>query len=152
VGFLSQARIFLGMARDGLLPPAVFGTVHPRFRTPHLSTMLTGAVVCVTAAVTPIGDLRNMVNIGTLMALVIVCAAVLIPRLRRPEARRPYLCPLVYVVSPLGILVNLVMMLFLPPDTWLRLVVWLAIGLAIYFAYGRRHSVLGIELALRENK
>jgi basic amino acid/polyamine antiporter, APA family len=147
VGFLSQARIFLGMARDRLLPPAVFGTVHPRFRTPHISTMLTGALICVAAALTPIGDLQNMVNIGTLMAFAIVCAAVMILRLKRPDARRPFRCPLVYVVAPLGILVNVVMMLFLPPETWLRLLVWLAVGLVIYFAYGRRHSILGQELA-----
>ena len=142
VSFLSQARIFLAMARDGLLPPGVFGAVHRRFRTPHRATVLTGAVVCVLAAFTPIGQLQNLVNIGTLMAFVIVCAAVLVLRIRRPDAARPFRCPAVSVVAPLGIVVNLTMMLFLPLETWLRLAAWLAIGLVIYFAYGRTHSRL----------
>jgi APA family basic amino acid/polyamine antiporter len=145
VTFLSQARIFLAMARDGLLPP-VFKTVHPRWHTPHLATMLTGGVVCVVAAFTPIVKLEEMVNIGTLMAFVIVCASVLILRMQKPNAQRPFRCPAVYFVAPAGMLVNFIMMLFLPWDTWLRLVVWLAVGLAIYFLYGRRHSVLGQEL------
>jgi APA family basic amino acid/polyamine antiporter len=148
VTLLSQARIFLAMARDGLLPQ-MFGTVHPRFRTPHLATMLTGAVLCVVAAVTPIHKLAEMVNIGTLLAFVMVCAAVLILRVQRPDAKRPFVCPGVWIVAPLGILVNLVLMLFLPLDTWLRLVVWLAIGLAIYFLYSRRHSRVSQHL-LRE--
>jgi APA family basic amino acid/polyamine antiporter len=147
ITFLSQARIFLAMARDRLLPPAIFGAVHHRFRTPHLSTMLTGAIICLVAAFTPIVDLENMVNIGTAMAFITVCAAVLILRRRRPEAHRPFRCPMVYVVAPLGIGINLFMVLFLPPATWLRLLVWLAIGLAIYFTYSRRHSVLGQCLA-----
>jgi APA family basic amino acid/polyamine antiporter len=143
VSFLSQARVFLAMARDGLLPQRVFGAVHPRFRTPHRATVLTGAVVCLLAAFTPIGQLQNMVNIGTLMAFVLVCAAVLLLRLRRPDAARPFRCPAVFVVAPLGVAVNLTMMLFLPVETWLRLGAWLAVGLLVYFAYGRRHSVLG---------
>jgi APA family basic amino acid/polyamine antiporter len=146
ITFLSQARIFLAMARDGLLPPRVFGAVHPRFRTPHLSTMLTGAVICVVGAFTPIADLEEMVNIGTLMAFVIVCAAVLILRIKRPEAHRPFRCPAVYLLAPLGILVNFIMMMFLPPVTWLRLVGWLAIGLCIYFFYGMAHSTLGRQM------
>ena len=88
-----------------------------------------------------------MVNIGTLLAFVIVCGAVLLLRIRRPEAHRPFRCPAVFVVAPLGIAVNLLMMLFLPVETWLRLFSWLAIGLIIYFTYGRRHSELGKELA-----
>jgi APA family basic amino acid/polyamine antiporter len=147
VSFLSQARVFLAMARDGLLPHRVFGTVHPRFRTPHRATVLTGAVVCLLAAFTPIGQLQSMVNIGTLMAFVMVCAAVLLLRLRRPDAARPFRCPAVFVVAPLGVAVNLTMMLFLPVETWLRLGAWLAVGLVIYFAYGRRHSLLGKSAA-----
>jgi basic amino acid/polyamine antiporter, APA family len=146
VTFLSQARIFLAMARDRLLPPGIFGTVHPRFRTPHISTMLTGLVVCVVAAFTPIRKLEEMVNIGTLMAFVIVCAAVLILRKQRPDAHRPFRCPAIGIVAPLGIGVNLLMTLFLPWDTWMRLVVWLVIGLFIYLFYGMRHSVQGKEL------
>jgi APA family basic amino acid/polyamine antiporter len=149
ITLLSQARIFLAMARDGLLPRNVFGAVHPRFRTPHLSTMITGGILCVVTALAPLEDLLNMVNIGTLLAFSIVCAAVLILRFRRPDARRPFRCPAVYLVAPVGIAVNLLMMLFLPVVAWLRLVVWLAIGLAIYIFYGRRHSALGKELALQ---
>jgi APA family basic amino acid/polyamine antiporter len=146
ITLLSQARIFLAMARDGLLPPRVFGAVHPRFKTPHLSTMLTGGLMCVIAAVTPISLLFNMVNIGTLLAFIIVCAAVLLLRIARPEARRPFRCPLLYLVAPLGIAVNLLMMLFLPLETWLRLVGWLLLGLVIYFGYGCRHTVMAREL------
>jgi APA family basic amino acid/polyamine antiporter len=143
ITLLSQARIFLAMARDGLLPPGIFGAVHPRFRTPHRSTMLTGGLLCVLTAVAPMDWLLNMVNIGTLLAFSIVCGAVLLLRHRRPEVARPFRCPGVYLVAPLGIAVNALMMLFLPVDTWLRLVIWLAIGLVIYSTYGYRHSVLG---------
>jgi len=143
ITFLSQARIFLAMARDRLLPPSIFAAIHPKFRTPHISTMLTGAVICVVAAFTPIVDLENMVNIGTLMAFVIVCAAVLVLRVKRPDVHRPFRCPAVKVLAPLGIVVNLTMMLFLPPITWLRLVGWLAVGLVIYFCYGLWNSTLG---------
>ena len=143
--FLSQARIFMAMSRDGLLPQ-VFGTVHPRFRTPHIATMATGVVICVTAALTPIYKLEEMVNIGTLMAFAMVCGAVVVLRVRRPEAKRPFRCPLLFVVAPLGILLNLLLMLFLPLDTWLRLVIWLAVGLLIYFTYSLRHSHLAKHL------
>ena len=145
VTFLSQARVFLAMARDGLMPP-IFKEVHPRYGTPHLATMLTGAVITVVAAVSPIHLLTEMVNIGTLMAFVMVAAAVLVLRRTRPDAHRPFRCPAVYVVAPLGIVVNFIMMLFLPGDTWLRLVLWLAAGLLIYFLYGYWHSHLGREL------
>jgi APA family basic amino acid/polyamine antiporter len=143
ITFLSQARIFLAMARDRLLPPSIFAAIHPRFRTPHISTMLTGAIICVVAAFTPIGMLEEMVNIGTLMAFVIVCAAVLILRVKRPDVHRPFRCPAVKILAPLGIVVNLIMMLFLPPITWLRLFGWLALGLGIYFCYGLWNSTLG---------
>ncbi|MGA2616223.1 MAG: amino acid permease [Thermoguttaceae bacterium] len=146
--FLSQARIFMAMSRDGLLPQ-VFGTVHPRFRTPHVATIVTGVVICLTAALTPILKLEEMVNVGTLMAFVMVCGAVLVLRIQRPAVHRPFRCPLLYLIAPLGILVNLALMLFLPLDTWLRLVFWLAVGLAIYFFYSRRHSHLTRHL-LRE--
>jgi basic amino acid/polyamine antiporter, APA family len=139
--FLSQARVFMAMSRDGLLPQ-IFGTVHPRFRTPHIATAVTGVVICVAAALTPIYKLEEMVNVGTLLAFVMVCAAVLILRFQRPAAQRPFRCPVIYLVAPLGVVVNLALMLFLPLDTWLRLVVWLAIGLLIYFFYSRRHSLL----------
>ena len=142
ITFLSQARIFLAMARDGLVPQRVFGAVHEKFKTPHISTMITGSLMMVVAAFTPILKLEEMVNIGTLFAFVVVCSAVLILRIRRPEANRPFRAPLVYVVAPAGILVNLMLMFFLAPDTWIRLVVWLCIGLCIYFTFGIRHSIL----------
>jgi len=142
ITFLSQARIFLAMARDGLLPHGIFGSVHEKFRTPHVSTMFTGGVMAVVAAFTPIQDLEKMVNIGTLFAFTVVCAAVLILRVRRPEATRPFRCPFLYVVAPLGIFVNIVLMLFLPVETWLRLVIWLAIGLVFYFTFGYHQSLL----------
>jgi APA family basic amino acid/polyamine antiporter len=146
ITFLSQARIFLAMARDGLLPPSIFGAVHEKFRTPHLSTMLTGGIIALVAAFTPITKLEEMVNIGTLMAFVIVCAAVLLLRIRRPEAERPFRTPFLFVLAPLGVVVNFLMTLFLPLDTWLRLVVWLVVGLCIYFGYGMRRSAIGQEM------
>jgi len=139
--FLSQARIFMAMARDGLLPK-VFGEVHPRFRTPHVATMATGAIICVAAALTPIQELEKMVNIGTLLAFIMVATAVMILRVSRPNVHRPFRCPAIWVVGPLGIAVNLILMLFLPPRTWLRLVVWLLIGFVIYFGYSRHRSHL----------
>ena len=143
--FLSQARVFMAMARDGLLPK-IFSTVHPRFRTPHLATMVTGAAICLAAALTPIKMLQEMVNIGTLMAFALVCAAVLMLRVQRPEAHRPFRCPWIYVVAPAGVVVNLTLTLFLPWTTWLRLAVWLVLGLIIYFLYSRRHSHLSTHL------
>jgi APA family basic amino acid/polyamine antiporter len=145
ITLLGQARIFLAMARDGLLPPRVFAAVHPRFRTPHLSTMLTGGLLCVVTAFMPISLLFNMVNIGTLLAFVIVCAAVFMLRITRPDAARPFRTPAVYLLAPLGILVNLMMMLFLPLETWVRLGGWLVAGLVIYFGYGFRHTVMAHE-------
>lgn len=140
--FLGQARIFLAMARDGLLPERVFGAVHPRYRTPHVSTMLTGGVTAVVAAFVPPVVLENLICIGTLMAFAVVCAAVMVLRASRPEVERPFRCPAVWVIAPLGILVNGMMMLFLPVDTWVRLGAWLIVGLAIYLGYGYWKSTL----------
>ncbi|HEX3315574.1 MAG TPA: amino acid permease [Gemmataceae bacterium] len=142
ITFLSQARIFLAMARDGLLPNAIFGRVHETLRTPHMSTMFTGVIMMVITAFTPIRKLEEMVNIGTLFAFVVVCAAVLLLRIRRPEAKRPFRCPAIYIVGPLGVIANLGLMLFLAIDTWIRLVVWLVIGLVFYFCFGYWHSVM----------
>src|SRR5262245_59736064 len=147
ITFLSQARVFLAMARDGFLPFSIFGVVHPRFKTPHVSTILTGVVISVVAAFTPIQDLEKMVNIGTLFAFIVVCGAVLMLRIKRPDAQRPFRCPALFLVAPLGILVNVLMMLFLPVLTWKRLVYWLLIGLCIYFGYGYWNSALGKRLA-----
>ncbi len=143
--FLSQARVFMAMSRDGLLP-GVFGTIHPKFRTPHIATMVTGAVICLVAAFTPIKKLEEMVNIGTLMAFVMVCAAVWILRYQRPHITRPFRCPAIGLVAPLGMFVNAALMFFLPVDTWLRLLGWLMLGFVIYFLYSRRHSHLAKHL------
>jgi APA family basic amino acid/polyamine antiporter len=147
VMMLSQPRIFLAMARDGLLPTGFFGAVHERFRTPWKSTILTGFAVSVMGAFLPLRILAELVNIGTLLAFLIVCAAVLIMRRTHPDVPRPFRAPLGSIVPILGILCCLLLMFSLPAENWLRLVVWLAIGLAIYFAYGRRHSRLSNQRA-----
>jgi APA family basic amino acid/polyamine antiporter len=131
------------MARDGLLPTSFFGAVHPRFRTPWKSTVATGLFVGALASFLPIEILLALVSMGTLLAFVIVCAAVLILRRTNPGADRPFRAPLVPMVPILGIAVCLLLMFSLPAENWLRLFVWLAIGLCIYFGYGRRHSALG---------
>jgi APA family basic amino acid/polyamine antiporter len=141
VMLMGQPRIFYTMSRDGLLPP-VFGQVHSKFRTPWLATILTGAVAMVCAALLPIGLLGELVSIGTLLAFAIVCAGVLVLRRTDPDRPRPFRVPLVPLVPLLGIGACLYLMAGLPADTWARLVVWMALGLAIYFLYGRKHSVL----------
>jgi APA family basic amino acid/polyamine antiporter len=152
VMMLSQPRIFLAMARDGLLPPKFFGAVHPKFRTPWKSTILTGIFVAVTSAVVPLRILAELVNIGTLLAFVIVCAAVLIMRRTNPDIPRPFRAPLFPFVPIMGILTCLLLMFSLPSENWWRLIIWLAIGFAVYFAYGRKHSVIARELALEISK
>jgi APA family basic amino acid/polyamine antiporter len=142
VTMLSQARILLAIARDGLLPRSFFGAVHPRFRTPWKSTLVTGLFVGALASFLPIGVLLTLVNMGTLLAFVIVCAAVLVMRRTEPDARRPFRAPFVPLVPILGIGSCLLLMFSLPPENWLRLLVWAAIGLAIYFGYGRSRSIL----------
>ena len=146
---LSQARVLLAMARDGLIPMSFFGAVHPRFQTPHKATILTGIVVAIVAALFPLKILADLVNIGTLMAFVVVCAAVIVMRRTHPDLRRPFRTPLVPLVPILGIVINVAMMLSLGWHNWLRLGVWLAIGLVIYFAYGQKRSTLRLaeELA-----
>jgi basic amino acid/polyamine antiporter, APA family len=139
---LSQARILLALARDGLISRRFFGSVHPRFRTPHKATILTGILVGLAAAIFPLKLLADLVNIGTLMAFVVVCAAVIVMRRTNPDLHRPFRTPLMPWVPIAGIVVNLALMCSLGWENWLRLAVWLAIGLAIYFAYGRRHSTL----------
>lgn len=142
VMMLSQPRIFLAMARDRLLPPGFFAAVHERFRTPWKSTILTGVTVAMLAAFLPLRILAELVNIGTLLAFVIVCAAVLIMRRTHPEAHRPFRAPLGPVVPVLGILSCLLPMFSLPVENWVRLAVWLVLGLAVYFGYGYRRGAL----------
>lgn len=139
---LSQPRILLAMARDGLLPPSFFGAVHPKFRTPWKSTILTGALVGILSALIPLRILLELVNIGTLLAFVIVCVAVLMMRRIHPAAPRPFRCPWVPWTPIAGTLFCLILMFSLPSTNWLRLLLWLLAGFVIYFLYGRRHSVL----------
>ena len=143
VGNLSQPRILMAMARDGMLPEHFFAAVHPRFLTPWKSTILVGLVVGLAGALAPLNFLADLVSVGTLFAFVIVCAAVWILRYKSPELERPFRTPALPVVAALGILVNGGLMFKLGRDNWLRLIIWLAIGLAIYFGYSRYHTKLG---------
>ena len=142
VMMLSQPRVLLAMARDGLVPQSFFGAIHERFRTPWKSTMLTGLFVAFMAALLPLRVLAELVNIGTLLAFVIVCAAVLIMRYTHPEAERPFRAPFFPFVPILGILTCLLLMFSLPVENWWRLIIWLCLGFIIYFTYGRYHSVM----------
>ncbi|MEM5455237.1 amino acid permease [Paraburkholderia phytofirmans] len=136
-----QSRIFFTMSTDGLLPP-LFARVHPRLQTPHLSQILIGTVVAIVAALTPISVLGEMVSIGTLFAFILVCGAVIYLRRSDSDATRPFRVPGVPIVPVLGILFCLLLMAGLPLVTWVRLVVWLVIGMTIYISYGRNHSKL----------
>jgi APA family basic amino acid/polyamine antiporter len=141
VMMLAQPRIFMAMSKDGLLPRWA-GVVHPRFATPHISTIVTGIAVAIAAGLTPIGTLGNLVSIGTLMAFVIVSLGVLVLRRTRPDLPRPFKMPLVSVLAPLSALVSFGLMLSLPWTTWERLVLWMTIGVVVYFGYGYRKSRL----------
>ena len=137
---LSGPRVFLAMARDGMVPPGFFADVHPKFRTPWKSTILIGAMVVVMTGFLPIDFLLRLTNIGTLFAFLIVCAAVLIMRRTNPDAVRPFRAPFYPFVPVLGILSCLMLMFSLPVANWYRLIAWMALGLVIYFSYGYRHS------------
>ncbi len=139
VMLLGQSRVFFSMSRDGLLPEWA-GRVHPRFRTPYISSITVGIFVAIFASLIPIGILGELVSIGTLLAFVIVCAGVWMMRRRRPNLERPFKTPWVPFVPLMGIIVSGTMMVALPGDTWLRLVIWLVIGMAVYFFYGQKHS------------
>jgi APA family basic amino acid/polyamine antiporter len=142
VMLLGQSRIFFAMSRDGLLPP-VFSRVHPRFQTPHLSTIGVGVAVATLAALIPLEELVHLVNIGTLFAFVIVSAGVIVLRRTQPDLPRPFRCPWVPVVPLFAIAGCLYLMASLPWVTWERFGIWLVIGLAVYALYGRRHSRVG---------
>ena len=146
VMLLGQSRVFYSMSRDGLLGKWA-SAVHPRFRTPYLSTIFTGVAVTFATGFLPLQLLGQLVNIGTLLAFVLVCAGVLILRNKRPDLDRPFKTPWVPFVPIAGVLCCFGLMLTLPGDTWLRLVVWLIIGFVIYFGYSRKHSRLQRELA-----
>jgi len=146
VMLLGQSRIFYTMSKDGLLPPFI-GKVHPRFKTPWVISIVTGAAVAIPAGFLTVREAGSLVSIGTLLAFVIVAFAVMVLRWREPGLHRPFTTPLVWVVAPLSAASAIYLMIFLPWRTWERLLIWLAIGLVIYFAYGVRNSVLNREPA-----
>jgi len=145
VQMLAQTRIFYSMSRDGLLPK-IFGVVHARFRTPHLSTIMTGAVIALAAGLTPIGVLGQLVSIGTLLAFVLVSIGIVILRKTAPDVPRPFRTPWVPYVPIAGAVMCLAQMVGLPWATWERLLIWLALGLVVYFSYSRRSSRLAAGL------
>lgn len=140
VMLLGQTRVLYAMANDGLLPKKFFGSVHPKFRTPYKNTILVGLLAAIVGSITPIQIIGNMVNIGTLLAFIIVCMAVMVLRRTNPEQPRPFRTPWVPVVPILGIVINGLMMYSLGWQNWARLIIWLIIGLIVYFTYSRFHS------------
>ncbi|MSU46271.1 MAG: amino acid permease [Lacunisphaera sp.] len=141
ISLLGQPRIFFSMAKDGLLP-ACFSRLHPRFRTPYLATILTGIVCAIVAGLLPLDLLGELISIGTLMAFALVCLGVWVLRVKRPDLSRPFRTPWLPIVSILGVATCVLQMFMLPPDTWLRLAIWMALGFAVYFGYSVRHSTL----------
>jgi APA family basic amino acid/polyamine antiporter len=138
---MAQPRILFSMARDGLLPPAS-ARIHPKYGTPYVMTVVTGILSAIIAGLFPIGVLGELVSIGTLLAFVLVCLGVLVLRIKEPDAHRPFRAPAVYVVSILGAGGAFLQMWSLPSETWDRLFIWMALGLAIYFFYGRRNATV----------
>lgn len=146
VMLLGQSRVFYAMSKDGLLPKNPFGQLHDKYKTPYKTNLLTASIVSVIAAVTPISVIAELVNIGTLLAFIMVCTSVWIMRYKEPNRYRPFKTPFVNIIAPLGILFNFVMMISLGPHNWERLFFWLAIGVVVYFLYSRRNSLLSVYL------
>ena len=142
VMLMSQPRIFYAMSKDGLLPPIV-AKIHPKFHTPYLTTIITGMIVMMAAGLIPLSVAGELTSIGTLFAFAVVSAGVLYLRITQPDVERPFKAPLIWFTAPMGVLTAVALMATLPRDTWIRLVVWMVIGLVIYFVYGAHHSVLG---------
>jgi APA family basic amino acid/polyamine antiporter len=138
---MGQSRIFFAMSRDGLLPSAL-ARVHPKFRTPYVTTIVSGVFAAILAAFFPIGVLLDVVNVGALLAFVAVCAGILVLRYRQPNVRRPFRAPWGPFISVMGLLFSVGMLASLSAETWTRFAVWTVIGLAVYFVYGARNSVL----------
>lgn len=139
---LGQTRVFFAMSRDGLLP-RFFSHVHPRFKTPHRPTILLGVLIAILAGFTPLSELAELVNIGTLFAFVVVAIGVIILRRSRPDLHRAFRTPWVPFIPILSVCASLWLMLNLPAETWLRFAIWMAAGFVVYFVYGRSHSRLG---------
>jgi APA family basic amino acid/polyamine antiporter len=148
VMMLGQTRIFLGMAKDGLLPKNMFGYIHPKFKTPSRSTILVGAIISIVAAVTPINSVSEMCSMGTLLAFSMISIAVVVLRVKQPQLERPFKTPLLFLVGPLGAAFNISLMYFVRPETWVAFLCWSTLGVIVYFLYSRNHSHLNnIELA-----
>ncbi len=141
VMLMAQSRIFFTMSKDGLLPK-LFSAVHPKFKTPYITSIIVGVIASAIAGIFPIGLLGELVSIGTLLAFVLVCGGILVLRYKQPDIERPFKTPFFPYVPILGIITSIGVMLSLPGDTWIRLVVWMALGLFLYFVYGNRNSVL----------
>jgi APA family basic amino acid/polyamine antiporter len=140
VMLLGQTRVLYSMANDGLLPRKFFAAIHPKFRTPYKNTILVGVIAAVIGSITPINIIGEMVNIGTIFAFIIVCISIMVLRKTNPEQARPFRTPWVPLVPVLGILFNGYMMYKLGWVNWARLIIWLVIGLVVYFGYSRHHS------------
>lgn len=142
VMMLGQTRIFLGMAKDGLLPKTMFASIHPKFKTPYKSTLLVGLIISIVAALTPINTVSEMCSMGTLLAFAMVCLAVMILRYTKPELERPYRTPAIYAVGTAGLVFNIVLMTQVRLHTWYAFLIWGALGIIVYFIYSRQRSNL----------